>query len=176
MPIAVRTLRVTVQEDFRFFKKPIEITSNGYNPSVVASGNSVFVVYGVGSTADPSPTDLLMLVKTFDGGSTFSTPTSLVNTTSSITNILAATQNNVYVTWNMFGQGGEGTFLSVSNDSGQSFGNPITVFNYGGGFAYPQIAATDDNVYVIIKSGITGENILFRASHNEVRVLIMKYN
>jgi hypothetical protein len=91
----------------------------------------------------------ILFSKSADGGSTFSKP---INISKSQKDAgypeLAVSGNNVYVTWTKTMEGNNYDILfSKSNDSGQTFDNPVNISNDPGASGWPQIAVAGD-VYV----------------------------
>ena len=115
-------------------------------PQIAVSGNNVYVVW-----ADRTPGinfDIFFAVS-IDNGQTFSTPINLSNNTGSSTQPqIAASGNNVYVTWEDRTPGNPEIFFAVSIDNGQTFSTPINLSNNTGGSTEPQIAVSGTNVYV----------------------------
>ena len=68
---------------------------------------------------------------------------------------IAASGNNVYVTWedDDTPAGNNDIFFRASNNNGTSFGPPINLSNNTGFSFDPQIAASGNNVYVTWEDG-----------------------
>jgi hypothetical protein len=90
------------------------------------------------------------------------------NTDTSERQQIAASGNNVYVTWtDDTPAGSSDIFFAASNNNGVSFGPPINISNNTGGSFIPQIAAIGNNVYVTWYDGTTGPfDIFFAVSNN----------
>ena len=90
------------------------------------------------------------------------------NTGSSFDQQIAASGNNVYVTWEDNTPAGNFDILFAgSNNNGTSFGTPINLSNNTGGSFDPQIATSGNNVYVTWQDNTPGNaDIFFAASNN----------
>ncbi len=156
------------------FSDPINLSQKakvGSSISLAVSQNNVYVLWtpreGEGnktSTAADTPfaRKLILLVKSTDGGTTFSQPVIVTNEYGfGWIKVVVANNNNLYVAWRHetvepgSAQGimrvlSSGISLSKSLDGGTTFGQPINIIeseNYiGGDF---NIAATANNVYAV---------------------------
>ena len=88
------------------------------------------------------------------------------NTGNSSNPQIAASGNNVYVTWYDDTPGNSDIFFAVSNNNGISFGTPINLSNNTGGSSSPQIAAIGNNVYVTWEDDTPGNSDIFFAASN----------
>ena len=152
------------------FGPPINISNNTGSsevPQIVASGNNVYVTW---RDEIPDNTDILFAVSNNNGAS-FDTPINLSNNTGfSINPQIAASGNNVYVTWNdntANTPDNNEIFFTASNNNGTSFGPPINISNNAGSSEVPQIATSGNNVYVTWADDNPGNtDILFAVSNN----------
>ena len=82
-----------------------------------------------------------------NNGVSFSAPVNISNTPfgNSISQQIAVSGNNIYVTWQEFNNE---IFFAMSNNNGSSFGTPINLSNNAGFSANPQIAISGNNVYI----------------------------
>jgi hypothetical protein len=92
---------------------------------------------------------------------------------------IAVSGNNVYVVWSESTSRNDHILLRSSADGGGTFGSIINLSNNPGNYAFPAIAASGNNVYVVwyvvwvdsthtdimrICEGADTNNILFRSS------------
>ena len=104
------------------------------------------MLHGIDDT--PGNNDIFFAVSN-NNGTSFGTPINLSNNTgNSVIPQIAASGNNVYVTWIDNTPGNIDIFFAVSNNNGTSFGTPINLSNNTGFSFNPQIAASGNNVYV----------------------------
>ena len=87
------------------------------------------------------------------------------NTGGSFIPQLAASGNNVYVTWEDNTPGNNDIFFVASNNNGTSFGTPINLSNNTGGSFDPQIAVSGNNIYVTWGDNTPGNNDIFVISN-----------
>ena len=96
-------------------------------------------------------------------------PINLSNNTGGSSNPqIAASGNNVYVTWHddtPAGSNGD-IFFASSNNNGVSFGTPINLSNNTGNSSNPQIAISGNNVYVTWFDDTPGNRDIFFAVSN----------
>jgi len=147
------------------FSIPINLSNNtGFSilPQIATSGNNVYVTWYDGT---PGNSDIFFS-ESSDNGQTFSSPINLSNNTgTSQAPQIAASGNNVYVTWEDNTPGNQDTFFSASSDNGQTFSTPINLSNNTGISLAPQISASENNVYVIWDDVTLGNaDIFFSAS------------
>ena len=90
---------------------------------------------------------------------------------------IAASGNNVYVTWQDDTPGNNDIFFAVSNNNGTSFGTPINLSNNAGNSFNPQIATSGNNVYVTWQDNTPGNfDIFFAVSNNNGQTFITRIN
>jgi hypothetical protein len=133
-----------------------------YAPAIAVSGNNVYVVW----TAENKE---ILLRKSSDGGGTFGNIVKLGNNAgSSASPSLAVSGNNVYVAWQDIMQGNHEILLRKSSDGGGTFGRIINLSNNPGDYAFPSIAVSGNNVYVVWYvmwyDRYPVEGVLFRSS------------
>lgn len=128
-------------------------TSNAQGPQMAVNGSIIYMVWYNGTDANNCSQSLcdIVLVKSTDNGTTFSTPIIIGNSTSTSNidpQIAVGSGNNVYVVW----QNGTNVELVTSSDGGASFTTfrppfSITVDSVG---AKPQIVtnSSGNNVYI----------------------------
>jgi hypothetical protein len=90
-------------------------------------GNKEYVVWWDNSTGNWE----VFLAKSTDGGKTFDSPINISNTPDarSVGARMIAQGNNVYIAWIDIKPGQKQVIFRTSNDSGQTFGNPIVVYD-----------------------------------------------
>ena len=127
-------------------------TSLVSSPRLSASGQNVFVVWEEGKGGKSN----IIYKHSNDSGATFGPAVSI--SSDSIKGIIAndaiqpdvsSFANNVYVVWKSQQSGIQ---LKHSNDSGTTFGPPITLTNNNTNISDLKLAASEDNVYVVWKS------------------------
>ncbi len=118
-------------------------------PQIAAVGTNVYVVW---QTSTSAPTDIFFKAST-NNGATFGTVINLSSSshsTSALDPQIAAVGTFVYVTYTSNSLGNAQTFLTVSSNSGTSFGTPFTLGKTVTGETdfMPQIAATGSSVFL----------------------------
>ena len=112
--------------------------------TIVASviGNKEYVVWWDNSTGNWE----VFLAKSTDGGKTFDSPINISNTPDarSVGARMIAQGNNVYIAWMDIKPGQKQVIFRASNDSGQTFDNPIVVYDgsSAGGTAAPSSSSS----------------------------------
>ena len=133
------------------FSTPINLSNNtGFSqlPQITTSGNNVYVTW-VDTT--PGNNDIFFAASN-NNGISFANPINVSKNTGDAFNPqIAASGNNVYVTWVDETPGNDDIFFAVSNNNGISFANPINVSKNTGDAFRPQIATSGNNVYVTWK-------------------------
>jgi hypothetical protein len=96
-------------------------------------GNKEYVVWWDNSTGNWE----VFLAKSTDGGKTFDSPINISNTPDarSVGARMIAQGNNVYIAWMDIKPGQKQVIFRASNDSGQTFDNPIVVYDGSSGSA-----------------------------------------
>ena len=131
------------------FGTPINLSNNAgssLNPQIAASGNDVYVVWQDDTLGNAE----VFFRASSNGGNTFNTTINLSNNAgSSLRPQIAASGNNVFVTWQDSTPGNNDILFAVSINNGTSFvGIPINISNNAGSSLDPQIAASGNNVFV----------------------------
>src|SRR5918912_3781203 len=92
-------------------------------------GNKEYVVWWDNSTGNWE----VFLAKSTDGGKTFDSPINISNTPDarSVGARMIAQGNNVYIAWMDIKPGQKQVIFRASNDNGQTFDNPIVVYDGG---------------------------------------------
>jgi hypothetical protein len=134
----------------------------GFANSIAASGLNVHLTFtGTGPTGSD-----IFYVRSTNGGGEFTSSINLSNDAATSTiSAVATSGNNVYVVWQNGPSGSEDIFYRRSTDGGNSFGAIENLSNSAGESALPSIAASENNVYVIWRENMSGNNeILYRRS------------
>ena len=135
------------------------------NPQIATAGNNVYVIWFDGTPGNNE----IFFAASNNNGTSFGTPINLSNNTGfSVVPQIAAIGNNVYVTWqDDETPGNADIFFAASNNNGTSFSTPINLSNNTGSSGQPQIAVSDNNVYVTWIDNTPGNaDIFFAASNN----------
>jgi hypothetical protein len=136
------------------FSTPISVSDDqgrsfSFLSAIAADGNNVYVVWTrVTDRAD------LFLVKSTDGGATFSSPIQVENRGNARASAIAVSGDNVYVTWADFTTSQSSLepeiFFAASIDGGATFNTPVDISNTAGTLSrLPSIAAFGNNAYVV---------------------------
>ena len=80
---------------------------------------------------------------------------------------LLVEENNVYVVWNDKTPGNDEIFFAKSTDGGKSFDEPINLSQNEGPSAFPRVAVSGSNVYVIWYDYSPGQSDIFFAKSND---------
>jgi len=148
------------------FLAPIDIGDTGGTgspkPQLSAVGNNVFVTWRENSTGDIS------FLRSTDNGASFGSKINLSdNTGSSITPVIAASNNNVTIAWTDLTLGDREIFYKASDDDGATFGSSTNLSGNSGISEFPQIALTATKAYVVWQDDTpdvdSDKDILFRA-------------
>jgi hypothetical protein len=138
------------------FDEPVNLSNNSgnsTNPEVAASGNNVYVIWAdneKGGNGD------VFLSSSRDKGKSFDEPVNLSNNSGNSTNPeVAASGNNVYVVWAESSSkkdtsDGVNLLLKTSTDNGTHFTKKTIKKDIDKKTHLPQIAASGDNVYVVL--------------------------
>ena len=127
-------------------------------PHVVASGNSVYVIWSNGSEGSEE----IFFRRSIDGGATFSSTINLSNIAGSSTSSSLAVSGNVYAVWeDNTGLTGSNSdiFYKRSTDGGANFENPVKNLSNSptNSSVDPLIIASGTNVYVLWNDGVTAD-------------------
>ena len=148
------------------FGLPINLSNNPLSsefPQIAASGNNVYVTW---QDRNLGNSDILYRTSNNNGTSFGSTLNISENLGFSALPQIAASGNNVYVTWQDNTPGNDDIFFAVSNNNGTSFGLPMNISKTIGNSVNPQIATSGKNVYVTWQDRTPGNNDIFLAASN----------
>jgi hypothetical protein len=111
-------------------KAPPSNTTSVDTIVAAASGNEEYVVWWDNTTGNFE----VSFAKSSDGGKTFGNPINLSDSPDarSVGAKMIAQGNNVYIAWMDIKPGQKQVMFRASNDNGQTFGNPVVVYNSGG--------------------------------------------
>jgi hypothetical protein len=149
------------------FSEPDNLTSNSLlvlNPSVAVAGEDNIVV--VWSSNEGTQFDIYFS-SSEDKGLSFSEPTNLSNNDhdSSAPQLYTVAQD-VYLVWIDNVSGNKEVMVSLSDDSGSSFSEPVNVSNSDDDSSNPRLAASSDgkNVFLAWEEGSDNREILLTQS------------
>lgn len=152
---------------------------SGPRASIVVSENNIYLTWWDNTTGNNE----IYFVKSNDSGKNFSTPINLSNDKgASVDSQIAASHNNVYVTWWDNTTGNWEVFIAKSTNGGKTFVSPIDISNSPNASSVgARIAAQGSNVYItwmdIKPNG--QKQVMFRASNDNGRTFgnpIVVYN
>jgi hypothetical protein len=137
--------------------------SSATNPRVAAYDNNVYAVWTDSSSKGYGD---IIFRKSNDKGTTFDVAENLSNNPGNSTNpLIVAHRNNVYVVWTDDTSGNADINFRKSSDYGYNFNRTINLSRNNGSSVSPQLAAIDNNVYVVWNDDTTGKaDINFRKS------------
>ncbi|NHI03060.1 hypothetical protein DYY67_0181 [Candidatus Nitrosotalea sp. TS] len=139
-------------------------SENATLPQLVLSGNNVYVGW-VDNTAGKFG---VMFAKSNDGGSSFEKEVDLGNVNSGAPDNMkiVASQGQIYATWQSFLDNKSSIAFAKSNDNGTTFAPAVQISDNSKDSAFPQIAASDNHVYVVWLERTTGDitNVVFAKS------------
>src|SRR5215207_7512812 len=144
-------------------------TTNSFSPqlaiskSKTLSGNdSVYVVWSDNATGNGD----IYIKRSVDNGTSFGNTENLSNNTSYSDSFhTAISGSNVYVVWSDNATGNGDIYFKRSVDNGTSFGNTENLSTNPGNSTAAQIAAYQDNVYVVWEDATTGNgDVYFKRS------------
>src|ERR687887_668257 len=146
-----------------FFGHGIAINDNsGFSlvPKTTTAGDNVYVVWQSNKGHGISN---IYFRASKDNGTTFGNIINLShNTGLSSSPQIAAYNNNVYVVWQSNkGRGISNIYFRASKDKGTTFGNIINISHNTGLSSSPQIAAYNNNVYVVWQSNATRNSEIY---------------
>jgi hypothetical protein len=164
------------------FSKPVVLSQkigNSSVPQIVTNGKNLFVVWDYSnesiisnerynnSTMIDSPVSGFFFTKSFDGGNTFSNPINLSGAagTSYWSNI-AASGNNVFVSWGTKFGDKEDVFIRKSMDSGTTFNDAVKLTDAKQDYFQMQMISSGNNVYVAIDAALPGDDLFLTASND----------
>jgi hypothetical protein len=145
-------------------------TGSLFEPAIAASGNNVYVMW-VESIAGGGVWDILYTRST-DSGASFGDIVNLTENTASDgeETAIAASGNNVYVSWSNFPNGNADILYKKSTNGGASFGATKNLSNTTEDSREPAVAVSENNVYVVWRERESttpgNQEILYRRSTN----------
>ncbi|MGI0027675.1 MAG: hypothetical protein ACREAD_07530, partial [Nitrosopumilaceae archaeon] len=150
------------------FSTPANISTNSGDssyPKIAASGNNVYITWSLTTTNKDYDT---YFTKSADKGATFSVPVNISNNLgdSGVPQI-AASGNDVYVTWENNGLGNFEVFVVKSTDNGNTLASPVNISKDTTPSGAPQIAASGNNVYVSWMDSTSGNYDIFVAKSTD---------
>ena len=139
--------------------------SSANNPRVASYDNNVYVVWTDNSSNGSGD---IIYRKSTDKGTTFDDAENLSNNPGNSTDpLITAHRNNVYVIWTDDTTGNADIIFRKSSDYGNNFNRTINLSRNNGSSISPQLAAIDNNVYVVWTDDTRGNyDINLKASHN----------
>jgi hypothetical protein len=138
-----------------FSSSPKDLSlNNGYSmdPELALSRKNAYVVWL--DTANSITLRDIFFERIGDAGAK-----SLTNNALSYGQKIAASGNNVYVVWADRTSSNNDVFLSTSTNNGSNFGKAVNLSSNKGNSILPQIALTEDNVYIIWNDDTPGNVI-----------------
>lgn len=152
------------------FTIPLIISNVSYDseqPHVLVTNDGVFAIW----TANHNGKSDVIFSQSTDGGSTFSNPINLSESTSgqSIYPQLVENNNHVYVVWQSSLSGTSTILMTKSIDGGKIFGKPVMISDDTKLSAFPQTAVSGNNVYSswMEKSEDNSTNVVFTKSADQ---------
>ncbi|MDE1839039.1 MAG: exo-alpha-sialidase [Thaumarchaeota archaeon] len=145
------------------------------SPHLMASGKDLYVIWkydnanivnnGIGF--GPRPTSGIFLIQSHDGGNTISEPLDVSGPvgTSYWSNI-AASGNNVFVSWGTKFGDKEDVFIRKSPDNGTIFDDAVKLTDEKQDYFQTQMVSSGNNVYVAIDTGLPGDDLFLATSHD----------
>jgi hypothetical protein len=136
------------------------------HPRAAVSDNYIYVVWTENSS--PQENGEINFRRSSDNGASFQAAENLSNNPGNSTNaIVAAHRNNVYVVWTDDETGNTDIYFKKSSDYGNSFNQTINLSRTNGSSHSPQLAVSDNHVYVVWTDDTRGNNdIELKASHD----------
>jgi hypothetical protein len=136
------------------------------NPRAAVFDNYVYVVWSDNNSSEGNGE--VNIRKSSDNGTSFQAAENLSNNPGNSTNaIVAAHQNNVYVIWTDDTMGNTDIYFRKSSDYGNNFNRTINLSRTNGSSLSPQLAVSDNHVYVVWTDDTRGNNdIDLKASHD----------
>ena len=172
--LATQTFLRASSDDGNTFAPQVNLTNSTTavrNPHIAVVGSNVYVAW---QQKRPDAFNLeTTFARSIDNGATFGAAQTLSNTSAiqSVEDIhVAASGDNVYVTWTRSDGSNPQLRLARSTTGGASFGAGVQVSNHPDGVYDPQMAADGDNVYVAWRGWdvpADTDQVYFQASTNE---------
>jgi len=115
-------------------------------PAIAANGSKVYVVWLDDTTGNKE----IYLRKSADGGATWKTPKKLTNNVADSEDpAIAVIGEQVYLTFDDYTPGNWDIYFKQSVDGGTSWTASQNLTNTAGGSAWPRIAATAANIFIV---------------------------
>jgi hypothetical protein len=140
--------------------------SSASNPRAAVSDNYIYVVWTDNNSSHGNGE--INFRRSLDNGASFQAAENLSKNPGNSTNaIVAADGNNVYVVWIDDAMENTDIFFKKSSDYGNSFNKTINLSRTNGSSLSPQLAVSDNHVYVVWTDDTRGNNdINLKASHD----------
>lgn len=125
-------------------------SSNAFNQEIASFESNVYAVWL--EIEVPSGPYRVMTTSSNDGGETFRKPIALSeNATAQTFPKISTSNNHVYVAWNVEdeSENKSGVYFTSSPDNGMTFGNVTRLNTEEKDFGEPQVASSENHVYVI---------------------------
>jgi hypothetical protein len=139
------------------FSDPENISNNAgssENPSIVVSGNNVYVAWSNSASASE-----ILFIKSTDSGDNFTNPENISNNAGTSENpVIAVSGNNVYVAWIDNTSGNNDVPIAVSENGGENFSTPIIISNNADAISNPQITIFGNNISITWIDNSSGTN------------------
>jgi len=147
------------------FSIPLSITNTEtflYNSSMVTDGTAILVVYEEGVFLQ---TDVF-IIKSTDGGTTWSSPVNISNSAASSEKPTIITfGTNILVTWYDFSSGNNEILFSKSTDGGATWSSPVNLSNDATSSEGPSITIGGTNILITwFNNDVGNSEILFSKS------------
>jgi LVIVD repeat len=151
-----------------YFGHNIKLNNNSSasHPRVTVSDNYVYVVWTSNSSSEGNGE--INFRMSSNNGASFQAAKNLSNNPGNSTNaIVTAHRNNVYVVWTDDTMGNTDIYFRKSSDYGNNFNKTLNLSRTNGSSLSPQLAASDNHVYVVWTDDTRGNNdINLKASHD----------
>ena len=124
-------------------------SSNAFNQEIASFESNVYAVWLEKVSSGPYR---VMTTSSSDGGETFRKPIALSeNATAQTFPKISTSNNHVYVAWNVEdeSENRSGVYFTSSPDNGMTFGNVTRLNTEEKDFGEPQVASSENHVYVI---------------------------
>jgi hypothetical protein len=133
-------------------------STSGSQPQMAVSGSNVYMAWSDTTSGNSE----VLFRPSKDNGATFGNATNLSNNSGeSGSQRIAASGNNVYITWRDASPGNYEVFLIVSNDGGAGFSSVLNLSNNASGSDTPQIVVSDANVCVSWRDNLLNNDEIF---------------
>jgi hypothetical protein len=140
--------------------------SSASHPRAAVFDNYIYVVWTDNNSSQGNGE--INFRRSLDNGASFQAAENLSKNLGNSTNaIVAAHGNNVYVVWIDDAMGNTDIYFKKSSDYGNSFNRTINLSRTNGSSHSPQLAVSDNHVYVVWTDDTRGNNdINLKASHD----------